>query len=86
MSTIWIPIAAVLVLGGLAAYQLYVNVLVWRAAYSSGQKWAQTVGIWVVPLLGAIACHAMLRTEQRAPSDQRFVPERNIESTDGNSN
>ena len=56
-----------------ATYQLWVSVLVMRASiYERGQKWLQVIGIWLIPVVGAIVAHSMLRTEGRPP----YKPER----------
>lgn len=51
--------ALLAIVGAFALYQGYVSWLVSKADYTSTQKWAQFAGIWLLPLLGAIGCHAM---------------------------
>jgi len=67
------------ILGALAiAYQLFVSVLVLRSTFSSkGQKVAQILLIWIVPLLGAFIAHWVVHsTEEKALAiDRNFIRE-----------
>ena len=70
----------VLVIGasGVALYQLFVMVrLVKFGGYSAGQKIAQSLLIWLVPLLGAWIVHAVIRMTERSisPADRNFTPQ-----------
>lgn len=66
------------VIGAVAFYQLYVTAILFRAdEYDLQQQWLQVVMVWLLPLIGALGCHLLLRS-QRTPSprlDNRFVPQ-----------
>ena len=67
-------------IGGLlmASYQLFVTVrLIKFGGYSVGQKFAQTLFIWVLPLIGAFVVHTVIRvTERSLPgADRNFTPQ-----------
>ena len=56
------------VVGALTAYQLWISILVVRAPiYEPKQKWLQCIEIWLIPAIGAIIAHSMLRTEGQPP-------------------
>ena len=58
-------LAAVLIAVGL--YQLYVTVRVFASSsYSMAQRFAQLSLIWLLPLLGAIACHIFLGSDEHS--------------------
>ena len=62
-----------------AAYAVWVAILVTRAPlYSKGQKAAQIALVFLVPLVGPVIVHAVLRTQSAPPStpDRNFVPNR----------
>jgi len=70
----------VLVIGtvGVAFYQLFVTVRLIRfGGYSLGQKIAQSLFIWLVPLLGAWIVHAVIRMTEKSISsaDRNFTPQ-----------
>ena len=70
----------VLVVGtlGVASYQLFATVRLIRfGGYSVGQKIAQSLFIWLVPLLGAWIVHAVIRMTERSISsaDRNFTPQ-----------
>lgn len=51
-----------------AAYQLWVSVLIIRAPlYEPRQKLFQVAGIWLIPLMGAIIVHCLLITDGTPP-------------------
>jgi hypothetical protein len=53
-------------LGALALYQLYVSLKVISSiGYSRKQKSAQFALIWLLPFLGAVACHVFISAEGR---------------------
>ncbi len=53
----------VVLLVGIACYQVYVTVRVVGASeYSRAQKNIQVIVIWLVPFLGAGLCHLVLHT------------------------
>jgi hypothetical protein len=59
---------AVVIVGATVAYQLWVSRLVVLAEmYESKQKWRQIAVIWVIPIVGAVVVHAVLRTEGKPP-------------------
>ena len=58
------------------AYQLYVTFRVTRATeYSRTQKLIQMTLIWVLPVLGAGLCHAVLytMTDRSRPTDKKYL-------------
>ena len=60
----------------IAAYQLFVTVRVLRLPeYSRGQKVAQFLLIWGIPLFGAITCEVFLSSHRMSSSarDTAFV-------------
>ena len=61
----------------LAIYQAYVTYRVARSlGLSRGQKLAQGMLIWLLPLLGAVVAHIMLGHDFEArPSDRNFTPQ-----------
>ena len=59
-----------------AIYQFYVSICVVRASYySPRQKAIQIAAIWIIPLLAAITCHAVLVSTRRPVrgGDPNFV-------------
>ena len=67
-------------IGGLvmASYQLFVTVrLIKFGGYSVGQKFAQALFIWVVPLIGAFVIHTVIRIAERhrSATDCNFTPQ-----------
>ena len=61
-------VALLAIVGVVAAYQLWVSVLVLRASmYEPRQKWLQFIGIWLAPVIGAVVVQSMLRTEGTTP-------------------
>jgi hypothetical protein len=60
-----------LLYGGLAVlgiYQLYVTSRISSAAqYSRMQKFVQVTLVWLIPLIGAITCHAFLVSDTKPP-------------------
>ena len=65
-------------LAAAALYQLFVTVrLIKFAGYSIGQKIAQVLLIWLLPLLGAWIVHVVIRTTEKAPpaADRDFTPQ-----------
>jgi uncharacterized membrane protein YqjE len=63
-------------LAGLILYQLWVSVLIYRAAeYDKGQRMAQIIVVWLVPVIGSIGCHLFLRNNRKdvPRSDSNFV-------------
>jgi hypothetical protein len=63
-------------IGALLAYQVFISVRILLSdSYSNGQKAAQLVLTWVVPLLGAFFCHLFLRADAAKPPkrDTSFV-------------
>lgn len=45
------------------AYKYYVSLLVWRTRfYEPRQKRIQLLVIWILPVLGALVCHVVVRT------------------------
>jgi hypothetical protein len=61
-----------------AIYQLYVTYRLLRAPiFSAGQKWAQAAFIWIVPVVGAVVCHAVLLLDANTsgPRDSAFTPD-----------
>jgi len=62
-------LATILIL--IAGYQIYVTVRVVKSdKYTKGQRTAQTLLIWFVPVLGAVVCHLVLTTRV-APGPKR---------------
>ena len=59
------------------AYQLFVSWLVVRSfALSGGQKIAQIVLIWLVPVIGAFFAHWGIRPDkEELTNDRKFIPE-----------
>ena len=50
------------------AYQLWVSILVVRTAiYEPTQKLLQCIGIWLIPIIGAVIVHSILKTEGKPP-------------------
>ena len=67
-------------------YQLYVTLRVARATeYSQKQKIIQTILIWVLPVLGAGLCHAVLytTTDRSQPTDKKYLEDDNWDGVDG---
>ncbi len=63
---------------GVLLYQVLVTIrLVRFAGYSTGQKIAQSLIIWLVPLLGAWIVHAVIRMTEApvAKADRDFTPQ-----------
>jgi hypothetical protein len=57
----------------LAVYQLWVSLKLFRAPqYEPRQKWLQLALIWLIPAIGAVVVHSMLRSEGHPP----YVPEK----------
>ena len=55
-------------------YQTYVTIRVWRSdQFSAAQKWMQTILIWVLPALGAVIAHMVLRAAPQPLRDSPFV-------------
>jgi hypothetical protein len=65
-------------LGILALANLVASAAVVRSSYySAGQKWAQCIVVWLLPLLGAVGIWAFLRSQERGNVfDTRAFPER----------
>ena len=64
--------------GLLAIYQLWVTVLICRAdEYDSKQRNLQCLVIWLLPFLGALTCHLVLRSSRTPinPGNTDFVPQ-----------
>lgn len=60
------PLLAVLI--AVLGYQLWVSTLVMRSPmYEPKQKALQLMGIWLIPIVGAVVAHSVLRTEGRPP-------------------
>ena len=62
----------------LAFYQLYVTVRVSMSVqYSRGQKLAQAAFVWLLPFIGAVACHIFLLSDTRSSrgKDSGFIPD-----------
>ena len=56
--------AVVIIVAGalVMVYQLFASVLVWRCKYfNARQRGAQLVLIWIVPVFGALVCHAVVQ-------------------------
>lgn len=71
-----------LLVGGVAAYQLYVTIRVVRSAeYTHGQRVIQTIVIWVLPFLGACLCHAVMysKTDQSRPTDKKYLEDDSLD-------
>jgi len=48
----------------MVTYQAWVSLLVFRSsAYDRRQKTLQFLGIWLLPLLGSVVAHLVLRTD-----------------------
>lgn len=59
MNGAGVVLAVIVVLAG--AYQLYVSWRVCQSEYYAGnQRTLQLIIVWLVPVIGAIACHLML--------------------------
>ena len=58
-----------MLLGGfVAAYQIWVSTLLLRSSiYEPRQRWFQMILIWLIPVVGAIVVHMMLKTEGMLP-------------------
>jgi hypothetical protein len=62
----------------LVGYAAYVNALVVQASfYSKGQKIAQCLLIWLLPLIGAAVVHWVFRLHYAEPDkpDRAFTPQ-----------
>ena len=62
----------------LAVYQLIITIRVATAAeYTTFQKVAQVLFIWLVPFVGAVACHIFLASDRQRhrPSSTTFTPD-----------
>lgn len=59
------------------AYELFVSWLVTRSVMlSAGQKIAQIILIWLVPVIGAFFAHWGIRSEKAdSINDPKFIPE-----------
>jgi len=77
----WIAMALVAAF----SYSIWVAVLVWRADfYSSSQKAAQVGIALLIPLLGAILVHGLLRSHAAEKhQDEKFVANRDDHTATG---
>jgi hypothetical protein len=67
-----------LLVGFVLLYQIYVSVVIYRAAeYEQIQRFLQIFFVWLFPLFGAIGFHLFLRNQRRnvLGEDLRFVPQ-----------
>jgi len=65
MESTAVGIGAVVVI---ALYQIWVTFQIIRSAiYEPPQKWLQVALIWLIPLIGAVVAHSMLRSEGKPP-------------------
>jgi len=65
-------------MAAIVGYSCYIAALVIRSnLYSSNQKAAQVLLVFVIPLLGAILAHAFLTPRKASsPPDREFIPQR----------
>lgn len=63
-----IGLTAALIAAGLLGLDLYTTWAIWREPDLTGaQKAAQSVFVWLLPLLGAIVCLNVVRAMNREP-------------------
>lgn len=65
-------------IGGVLLYQLWVSLLIFRAPeYNAEQRTLQCLMVWLIPAVGAMACHFFLRNSRAEVKreDMRFVPQ-----------
>ena len=73
-----LQIISIGLLCSLLIYQIWVSTKIWRSdQYDSKQRVLQLLIIWLLPLIGAVVCHSIVRNDdqkiQRADLD--FVPQ-----------
>lgn len=71
--------------GGTLVYQFYVTSQVMRVSeYSRGQRMAQAILIWVVPILGAVLCRTVLytTTDRSRATDQKYLQDDPLDGLD----
>ena len=70
-----------LLVGLVVIYQVYVSIHVARSGYySKRQKAIQICLVWIIPLVAALACHAILASTRRSLGgrDPNFVRDDNV--------
>jgi hypothetical protein len=78
MPSVVLPLLLPIVYVAIALYQLYVtNRLIRFTGYTRYQKAGQVLVIWLLPLLGGLIVHSVIKkTERRMrPADRSFIPQ-----------
>jgi len=78
MTGVDYPVSVVIAACTIALYQLFVTVRLFRfTGYSPFQKTAQFFFVWLVPLIGALVVHNVIRGTEKAvaAADRNFTPQ-----------